>query len=977
MKTISVSAQRPSSDAGEINVELKDDHEGTIIVSGSHAISMGIDDKLSLFAVGGNGLDGKVGANGQNGAPGEDGRDATMYSSGSDGKPGKNGEHGEAGTHGGNAGNGGKIGIRVKQDDLALLDAISMINVSAGIPGKAGKHGAGGQGGKGGRGGSGYSWSEPYTVHHTEHSIDAHGNSHSHVVSQTHYHHHSSPGGKDGARGLPGGAYTYPLFPGAAGNDGEVNFHVVSEGMESVHKEPYKLVTQSVRFLSTEGSILWEPGDTVSAFYEVHNTGKTMISPPESMPLVLQQEDNLELVQTGDVAGGISAGTSHVCRQPLQFRINEPQSHDASEPYKRSADVIVGVQNTRLYQPFQNSWTKDVLTIQYPVLLEPQPTQFSIANNESCLLQATVQNIGNNILGEKAGRELFMEITAVETDSTLIAESVSQLAPQNKHQISYSEHFKTSAELGEHQAYHMNLYLQPIDRSQNKRLIQRQTIVGQLSPVYSPTQNKFTLVINFNTSKEQINYWTTFLSQLSGNPQLAIWNTSYYQQFNLEGTCNLLADTAHGTVIVLDDVFAKKDTNQLQHNTQHITQEQLLKASQHYDVSLVALGSNPLVKPFTNTDVVSWSDPLSTHDSIDALIANLMQENDVQSLSLHQVTLPLKQQWFFGAKEEAKDAISLLIDKLKQVFPNRTYHVNEVCANEAQVTVNVRRMADKLEQNIHQIVLSDEQIAHPENNHEIIESGILAALSFSQKLELFIQKSNPYHKQLAKAITKDLLEEHKQVMQTCAYGSWFSQIIQRNQRDFTLELKRLKQLVKLLEQFVQNGDFTNVQAWSPRVIRMIAQVQYHAKQQSSFWTRLIHWFFPLISEQILEATHSLCDEIFTIHSDHSTNSEEEIEATIQREEDIIHLTHKLKIFLQSNVEETHNTSFTFFSKSVLTSLEREAVEQLLRVCTEDAAYNTLDEYQSTLYQNPKLKKYSIEVERLFSNACYDDLSKLC
>ncbi len=45
-----------------------------------------------------------------------------------------------------------------------------------------------------------------------------------------------------------------------------------------------------------------EPGDTVKAYYEVGNIGTTMISPPELIPLVLENQEHLELVQTGEVA---------------------------------------------------------------------------------------------------------------------------------------------------------------------------------------------------------------------------------------------------------------------------------------------------------------------------------------------------------------------------------------------------------------------------------------------------------------------------------------------------------------------------------------------------------------------------------------------------------------------------------------------------------------------------------------------------
>ncbi|KTC87629.1 MULTISPECIES: hypothetical protein [Legionella] len=973
MLTISVSSTLPSRNAGEIDIELSDNHDSTIHIKGSHDATIPVDEKLCLLAVGGNGIDGKIGADGYDGTSGVDGCDAGMYRSGGNGGSGGDGGQGEAGSNGDPAGNGGKVDVWVKYEDLALLDTISSINVSAGIPGKAGRHGAGGPGGRGGRGGASYSWSEPYTAYRTEHWTDADGNSHSHVVSDTHYNYHYSSGGIDGPDGSDGGTHIYPLYPGAVGKVGQIHFHVIQDTSAALHKEPYQLVTRNVCFQSMEEGGLWEPGDVVKAYYGIENTGTTMISPPELIPLVLENKEHLELVQSGEVSGCIQAGTSHFSDStPLLFRIKEPQSHTGSEPYKLVTAVMVTAQNTRLNQPYQHSGTRNNLTIQYPVLLESQPTQFSIAENESQLLQATIKNIGTKDLGELAGRELFVEITAADTSSSLVSEHISLLEPQNKHQLTYSEQFKPGAEFGEQQTYYMSLFLQPINRSDTKVLIQRQTIIGQLTPKYSPTKNKFTLVINGNTTKEQIKYWTNFLSQLSGNSEVAIWNTSYYQELDLDGSPCLLEDSTHGTVIILDDLFPKNTSNKLQHNTQYITQEQLLKASQQYDVSLVALGTKVLTKPYTHSDVLSWSDPLKEHDSLKLLMAELLHEVD-QPMLLHQVTIPLEQ-GFCRGREKADEALRLVIDNLNKVFPNRTYHVSIAGADEQQLTINVRRLADTLEQNILQIPLSDEELAHPENNHEIIQSGIIAALPFSQKLGLFIQKSNPYHKHLAQAITKDLLDEQNIVMQTEAYGSWLERIVRKNQRDFAVELKRLRQLDNLLEQFVLKGDFENVRIWSPLIIRMIAQVQYHAKQHSSFWTRFIHWFLPQTNEQIIESYDALGNKILDLQSSYSGTPILEIKAFAQSEEEILTLAFQLKIFLKEYDTINSSRCFCFFNKSEISDMERKAVQQLLCVCTEDVALDTLDIYRQTLSESTKLKKFVTKFERLFPEFVSDKIT---
>ncbi len=94
-------------------------------------------------------------------------------------------------------------------------------------------------------------------------------------------------------------------------------------------------------------------------------------------------------------------------------------------------------------------------------MLEPQPTHFSIAENESRLLQATIKNIGTKDLGCLAGRELFAEITAADPLTPLVSEHISLLKPQSQHQLTYSEQFKPGTELGKQQIYYINLFLQP------------------------------------------------------------------------------------------------------------------------------------------------------------------------------------------------------------------------------------------------------------------------------------------------------------------------------------------------------------------------------------------------------------------------------------------------------------------------------------------------------------------------------------
>jgi hypothetical protein len=121
---------------------------------------------ISIFSIGGNGLEGSDGLDGSSGSMGSDGtvsvdvetttapdgtiQTTTNTTEGPGGDGGRGGD-GEDGGDGGNGGNGGNIFIRYTPAVASYLPLIK----AASVPGNGGSGGRGGQGGSGGIGGSG------------------------------------------------------------------------------------------------------------------------------------------------------------------------------------------------------------------------------------------------------------------------------------------------------------------------------------------------------------------------------------------------------------------------------------------------------------------------------------------------------------------------------------------------------------------------------------------------------------------------------------------------------------------------------------------------------------------------------------------------------------------------------------------------------------------------------------------------------
>lgn len=982
MKTISVSGGY-SQNAGNIVINLTD-VDGRVVTSGTHSVTIPHQDNLFLYARGGNGQNGLVAADGNKGKDGSAGRDATEFCFGSNGEAGGDGGHGAAGTHGEPAGNGGTVVVHVDDKDLALLDLIKTIDVQAGIPGKAGTHGKGGAGGRGGRGGASHSWTTSYSTYRTEyynepsyvtyeqrivHYLDSngcnqtrvesipthhHGQTRSRQIEDVHYTHHSNPGGLDGSDGRNGGEYLYPLNPGTKGMDGSVFFNIMKNGQPSAtHSSKYDLSLDAKEFSSDEASGVFEPGDTVRVSYAIQNTAQTMNSPLEPIPLEIENVEGLRILQQGEVAGNIAAGETHQSSKPIVFKIDAPINYSGSSAYSQTLPITVTARNIRLDRCYSGTYHRKNLRVRYPVQLEDGPTQFLIADNESQILKSSVRNSSQKTIGLNSGRELFIEIipkeTGVADNPSAKSIAVNQLKPDESYQITQKVAFSKEARWGDVMHYSANLYLQPIDRSKKATLIQSQPLQVQLTPRYQADQsNGFLLVINSETSQEALNYWFTTLQQIAPNERVAVWNTSYYGHLNLDNSSSLMKDTSHGTIVVLNNSFKYNASQPTQLNSNFI-KETYYKSNRVNDVSLLVVGEKALIPSDLVPQVIDDSqldNSAMPYYSVDELMKHLLadkeQFNQLGESKIYQL-IPTSSEDLYKARYHLQDILT-------NTFKNRRYQV-AVCDSKGIITV--QRLADSFNNKVEHWYLNDQQLKTPLNSDRENQNKLIDVLPFSQKLRLFTHMGSSYHRQLAHSIEKELIAEHTLLLESDPYGNWWQRLMRTFQYPFNDELVKLNHLLDCLKQLSVESDVETLLSWSPLVIRLIAQVQLHVEQHSTFWTRFAHFFVPQVNEHLKETIDICSKELLEAQSKLTNSSLEHLHQKLENKKQLLVIEEKLREFLKS----ASFKSSTFFAPKDVSGEELNAARQLLKVCTSEATFSSLNVYLDILDHSEVLKPF--------------------
>ena len=459
----------------------------------------------------------------------------------------------------------------------------------------------------------------------------------------------------------------------------------------------------------------------------------------------------------------------------------------------------------------------------------------------------------------------LVEIELVYDDQVLMRHQVNTTVTWSSDHCEISPILAADKELFSKSDALVNLYLEPIDATNNgqKILIQQQRISVQVGADYQPKGSGFLLVINANTSTSAIKHWVEKLSKLSNGAPIDIWNTSLYGTLPLDTTYqdspSLLSHTKGGTVVILDNEYGLKK----QHDSSVLTPKLQLKAAEEYKTSIVVVGSS---KQLPNDELssthllLSGDDTVPVLDSYDTLFQYLLQKYDsnpiidgIQTAQLpyYKVEVPLTEHFLcFSSVIDPLIEAQRLREKLQSIFPTRSYLV-EVDVNQKNASsaiIGVREILHVADSKMTQIVKPDQELTNEGYIEDSKETDqLVGALPFRQKLQqLFSETKNPYHQQLIQTMLQDLLQEQALVSCSETYGTWFQILKRTYQHDFTKELNKLHELVTMIDKLSLDA----AQKFAPLVVRLMAHVAYHAEQQSSFWTKLAHFFCPQTAELV-------------------------------------------------------------------------------------------------------------------------------
>lgn len=902
------------SEAQNVDIKLSENKgQSQVSISGTQSGEVDFTGTLEIFAKGRNGRHGKIGRNGHHGRDGADGYNATMFTFGTDGHPGEDGGNGQPGTDGEDAGPGGDVSITVTEQDKALLEILGNIDVSSGDPGHAGHHGHGGRGGRGGRGGNSFTWNT---------TINEHGR----VIIIPHH----MPGGHDGPDGRDGYTPTTPLYPGRSSSNGTLKFFTLNDNKTiTSHHTPYNFSLNPYKQLKTR----YEFGETISIDYQVSNNSQTMATPVEDTPVILHGNDYSTPIQNGIVQGNIDPQTYAVSKKPISFQINHPNTIQ-STPLKQEIITGVHLENTRLGQPFKKAWREDSIIAEYPVYLEPQEVHLTLEQGKSIDVFA---NVTQHIYPEKANptQDRIVKVQMTHQNKVLKELTINTKDNWIKDHSSSSILLPSDAELFSKTNVTVDLYLQAINAKLNDSpiLIQQQHITVQVAESYKPQGSGFLLVMNANTSPAAIKYWKGVLSELGNGKEIDVWNSSLYKTLPWDQN-NSIQNTTHGTVVILDNQYSQNK----QHDSTNLNQQVRYNVNKQYGTKFVVVGPNePLRNKYLNGSDLTWSETntVPQFNSSDLLIAHLVQKDKIESKhpSFYKLTIPLTYtSCCTTTKLDARSEAQKIENQLNKTFPNRKYFIDVQDLNE-QALLRIQEVPLNMDSEVNWISKNDSELTqenYSPNNQEI--DSVVSALPFTQKIQLlFANSKNKYHKQLADNLLKDLLNEQDLLRTVQFSSSCFQNIKNIRAYDFKNELKKLSELVHSLKPEM-------VSEFGPLIIRLIANVQYHAEQHSSFWSKLAQMFARQVNEEVRLKSYELGQEALI-----RVYRKKEFQKSVDSEKERVSFRENLKQFIKDN---KNQNLYYIFSRRLNTE-ELKAAEAILE------AIDLVDEYNHWI-QTPQI-----------------------
>ena len=354
---------------------------------------------------GGQGGTGGKGGAGGHGATGHHGHSSASGPGGSGGRGGNGGNGGSGGIggpggrggDGGHAGFGGKCVIQTMDPRLLVLvevDCTAGINGKGGSGGAGGVGGEGGPGGLGGRGGSG-------------------GSGGSYTDSNGHRHHYPSgstgPSGFSGSRG-PNGMNGPAGMPGRDGNTartGGVLWIVSSSSGEALYQAGtrYDAEVTNLHIASGIDDGIYEPNERISVSHVlmVNSGGLPLPSGAESL---IPSTPTIKFEPTRYSLPDLMTGDKFEIPITYFGRIFDEPPPNKPGPFVSKAEFVPRIE--LLGRPFEKSFLKQTLTVQYPIKLAFLRCPENLGRGEVSTLEIGVQNISRMPYGNCSGASVVL-----------------------------------------------------------------------------------------------------------------------------------------------------------------------------------------------------------------------------------------------------------------------------------------------------------------------------------------------------------------------------------------------------------------------------------------------------------------------------------------------------------------------------------------------------------------------------------------
>lgn len=905
--------------ANPISISLKRDDVGISYIDHNTKYGQKLSNhsQINLKARGGDGANGKIGKNGAKGRDGAHGISATAYTCGTNGGDGEPGQDGEPGSHGADGGNGADVTVSIFESDLALIPALYIDN-RGGNGGQAGRHGRGGRGGSGGSGGHSYTHTE-YVVSHS-HGHHGHGG-HTHTQPVVTF----QPGGYAGSPGRDGRTPSTPLYHGKNGKPGQTNYVVTNNIGQTIYNQAFNLKAGPYSIINAQSSNINEFGSTFYGNFSLQNTADAMPSPAEAIPLSIEEvhlqgsvfSPGILAVKPGIIPGSIAAGASHNSEsEPVVFTKFIPEFTATHLPYVERQTYVVNAINTVLKRSYTGAQCQFEMEFKFPVKIGDIQRNYAMTANETLTVPLSVVNISNVNLD---GRQVELRFSlANESKRTLTNKALGLINPceflkRNVFETHYQVAFSADAEPSDTLEFNCDLYIQPLNDSQSLKLIQRQPVTVQLTQKYEKTSHGFTLVVNAHTSKEVYANWVNVLQQIAGNNPISVWNVDYQGKEFLNKP-DFLAEQQDGTIIILNNRNFSAD----------ITQQNIFDAKVKYNCNLVLVDEHEfgaqLKTNFHDASYLNLAPASLEFTSVSDLISHLLYDNSDNKT--YKLDVPGSY-----TKQSFSDLLQYTV--LKDCFPNRHFMINTSALNDQ---ILIRPLPSLAQVKIN-------TLAYQSDPKEIVD-----VLNFSHKLRLVFDDKNAFQQSYADSIIKDLLKEQDCVRRSSRHGNIFTYLINRYRHDFTQELHLLQEMLDMYKANQQGMSLASINV----LIETIASVQFYVEQHTSFWSRLLHFFFPLIKEDVNEATHELCDELAALLP--PSKGIQGMDTIIDNQCKLLHIKASLEQFANPPANPG------FFSRRPKVAVS-EAARQWINVINGVAPVDSLQNHLAELKSSPLSKLY--------------------